>query len=476
MTAGRGNAARNLIIGPLLFGLMHVIPAESLEPAARSAFGLLLWMAWWWVTQPVHLAVTGLLPIVVAAVFPMVPVRELLPAYASVLIILLLGANILATVWTRWGLDRRIALASLLTLGANRNRQIVAWFCIAMVLSTVLPNTVVAAAMMPIVVAMLAFIGIEDLGSSRFGTALGLAVAWGASVGGAATPLGGAPNLLTVGFIEESVIDGEFLFWTWVTRLLPLTVAVMAVALLFIRRAFRPEAADRAVGRSYFAGELSKLGRMSVPERWGLALFGTAILLAFTRQLYATWLPEFHPAFAFLTLGLMAFVIRHKGEPLLRWEYAQKHMIWGLFYLFAGGAALGSILADTGAAAWIATRLAPAASGGGFGAVAIFSLLTIVLTQVTSNTAAIAVTVPITITTFQSLGMNPIPFVYIVAVAGNCGFMLPSSSGGPAIAAGYGVNVKTMFGKGLILTGLMWVTVMTVGYLLATYWPGFGVA
>ena len=54
--------------------------------------------------------------------------------------------------------------------------------------------------------------------------------------------------------------------------------------------------------------------------------------------------------------------------------------------------------------------------------------------------------------------------------------MLPSSSGGSAIAAGYGVNVKTMLGKGLILTGFLWVTVTVVGYLLATYWPGFGVA
>lgn len=44
----------------------------------------------------------------------------------------------------------------------------------------------------------------------------------------------------------------------------------------------------------------------------------------------------------------------------------------------------------------------------------------------------------------QGLGLNPIPFVYIVAVAGNYGLMRPSSSGGPAIAAGYGVNLKPM--------------------------------
>ena len=45
-------------------------------------------------------------------------------------------------------------------------------------------------------------------------------------------------------------------------------------------------------------------------------------------------------------------------------------------------------------------------------------------------------------------GMNPIPFVYIVTMAANYGLMLPSSSAGPAIAAGYGVNLWTMISDG----------------------------
>ena len=109
-------------------------------------------------------------------------------------------------------------------------------------------------------------------------------------------------------------------------------------------------------------------------------------------------------------------------------------------------------------------------------AVVVFSFLTVVLTQITSNTAAVAIVVPITISTFESLALNPLPFVYIVAVAGNCGFMLPSSAGGPAVAAGYGVDLKTMFAWGLWLTGLVLVVIIAAGYLLATYWPGFGVA
>jgi sodium-dependent dicarboxylate transporter 2/3/5 len=442
----------------------------------RASIGLLVWMSWWWIAQPVHLAVTALLPLVVTAVFDFLPVATLLPAYAEQLVFLLLGANILAVLWQRWGLDRRIALVSLLGIGTGTRQQILMWFAVATVLSSVLPNAVVAASMMPIVIAMLRFIGIEDVGKSTFGSALLIAVAWGTSVGGSGTPLGGAPNLLTVQFLEQRLIDHEFLFTTWLTRLLPLTILIFCASLVFMRFAFEPEM-DRVEGsRTHFAAELRGLGRMSVPERWGFALFGAALLLSFTRQFYAAALPGLTPALTFLAFGTLSFAIRYRGEALLEWEYAQARIVWGLIYLFAGGSALGQILSETGTARFIADRLVPFAGGGDLLAVIVFSFLTILITQVTSNTAAIAIVVPITITTFERLGLNPIPFVYLVACAGNYGIMLPSSSAGPAIAAGYGVNLKTMAASGLWLTLWIWILLVAVGYLLIRFWPGFGVA
>jgi di/tricarboxylate transporter len=87
----------------------------------------------------------------------------------------------------------------------------------------------------------------------------------------------------------------------------------------------------------------------------------------------------------------LCFAIRHNGEPLVTWEYAQKHMAWGLFYLFAGGAALGEILSQTGTAQLVADMLMPFAGAGGLRAVVVFSLMTIVITQITNNTAAAAI-------------------------------------------------------------------------------------
>ena len=466
----------HILGGPLVFLLLLVVPAASIPYPIRASLGLLLWMSWWWIFEPVNLAVTGFLPLVVLAIFNFLPVGRILPSYSEELIFLLLGANILSTVWLRWGLDRRIALVSLIGMGTGTRRQIIAWFGIATLLSAFLPNTVVAAAMIPIVLAMLRFIGIQDIGKSAFGSALLIAIAWGTSVGGFWTPLGGAPNLLTIKLLQQTVISHEFLFMTWVTRLLPFTIAIALVSFLFMKVAFNPELEHVEGTRDYFTRELRALGKLTVPEKWGLLFFLAATIMAFTRQFYSSLLPGLNPAYAFLTFALLCFVIRHKGEPLLKWDFAQSHMAWGLFYLFAGGTALGEILSQTGAAKFIADALVPFAGGGGLRAVLVFSLMTMAITQITNNTAAIAIMVPITIGTFQSAGVNPIPFVYIVAVAGNCGFMLPSSAGGPAVAAGYGVNLKTMFSKGLWLSALLWAVIALVGYLLATYWPGFGVA
>ena len=459
-----------------MFLLLSVVPFGGATYPVRASLGLLVWMSWWWLASPVHLAVTGFLPVVASALFGIVPVGTILPVYAEQLVFLLIGANTLATLWRRWGLDRRVALFSLLAIGTDPRLQIVAWFLVAALLSTVLPNAVVAAAMMPVVIAMLRFIGIERMKSSAFASGLLIAIAWGTSVGGVATPLGGAHNLLAVELLERTLLKHEFLFSTWVTRMLPITVLTIGASMAFMWFAFRPELQRIEGSRAYFSQELRTLGPMSTPERWGLALFAAAALLAFTRQFYQHLLPGLTPAFVFVTLAIVAFLIRHEGTPLLEWEFAERHMVWGLIYLFAGGSALGQILSDSGAAKFIAERLTPLAGTGPFVAIAVFSILSIVITQVTSNTATVAIMVPITVSTFMGLGRNPVPYVYIVAAAANFGLMLPSSSAGPAIAAGYDVDLRAMFWRGLWLTLLLWGLVLGAGYVLTSAWPGFSLA
>jgi sodium-dependent dicarboxylate transporter 2/3/5 len=468
--------AFHALAGPLSFAAILAIPIGSMTYPIRCSFGLLVWMAWWWIARPVNLAVTGLLPLAVVAVFNFVPMSEVLPSFADELIILLVAASILSAVWHRWGLDRRIALVSLVGVGTSVTRQILVWYLISAGLSAFLPRAVVAATMIPIVIAMLRYIGVEDLWNSRFGTALVLAIAWGSNVGGFLTPLGGAPNLLAMKFVQDQVTHHEFLFVTWVTRNLPLTIAVVGAMFVYLWLNSNGELAEVSGSRTYFKSELKTLGAMAPQEKWGLLLFIAASFLAFTRQFYASLVPDLSPSFSFLLFAIACFMIRCRKQPLMTWEYAQSHLMWGLFYVFAGGTALGTILNKTGTAKYIADSVVPFAGGGGFAAVLIFTTVTMAIAQIISNVAAVAIITPVAISVFKSLGMNPIPFIYIIAAAGHCGFMLPSSAGSSAIAAGYGVNLKTMFVKGFWAAVIAIIVIAIGAYLLMTFWPGFGMA
>jgi sodium-dependent dicarboxylate transporter 2/3/5 len=261
-----------------------------------------------------------------------------------------------------------------------------------------------------------------------------------------------------------------------VTRLTPLTLAVVSAVLVYLVATLKSEVAEAPRSRLYFLQELRGLGPMVSAERWALMLFVVATVLAFSREGYARVLPSFTPAYAFLSLGLAAFAVRVKGEPLLTWEFAQGQMMWGLFYVFAGGNALGAVLNKTGTAEFLAGRIIPYAALGPLIALIVFTAVTIAVAQIISNVATVAIMVPIAISVFQGLGTNPIPYIYVIIAASHCGFMLPSSAGSSAVAAGYGINLRSMFVRGFGAALLCLLVIVVVGWLSMLSWPGFATA
>ena len=54
--------------------------------------------------------------------------------------------------------------------------------------------------------------------------------------------------------------------------------------------------------------------------------------------------------------------------------------------------------------------------------------------------------------------------------------MLPSSAGRSAVAAGYGINLRTMFIRGFVAALVCLVVIVVVGWLSMLTWPGFATA
>ena len=462
----------HLLIGPLLF-LVCVLAlpgAVFSRLESRAAIGSVAWMAYWWITAPVDFAVTALLPIALNAVFQMASMSAVIANYASETILLLLGASILTVSWEETGLDRRIAAKFLSLVGSRLRHQVAFWFLLCAALSAVLPNAVVCAAVTPIAVSMLRYAGEEDIAHSRKGSLLLLTIAYATGVGGLASPLGGAMNLVTVEYLEQ-VTGKEYMYASWVVRFLPV-MAVLVLSNIAMLMLGCKKADELGGSKEYFVRQYREMPRMSRKEKWSLGLFLAATVLSFTRQLYQAYLPGMKPAYVFILCAIVSFLInREDGSRLMMWKSAQKKIGWELMYVFAGGLAAGTLINESGAAAEIGDLVARSNLGGCLGTVFAIILLTVLLSDVTSNTATAAVAMPIVISIIQGIGENPVPYIYIASIGVNLSYMLPTSI--RAIPVGYGLEPRYMFRKGVPITIVVILLMTALSYLLMTCWPLF---
>ena len=427
-------------------------------------------MAFWWVTSPIDYAVTAFLPIAVNAVLSMVNMSAVISNYASETILLLLGASILVVSWEITGLDKRIAVKCLAMVGGKLSSQILFWYLLSAALSAVLPNAVVCATITPIAVSMLKFIGEEDIASSKNGSLILLTIAYGTGVGGLASPLGGAMNLVAVDYLQQ-VTGREYMYSAWVIRFMPLMIVLVISNVLYLVRHCKKDE-TLAGSREYFASLSREMQPMTREEKWSLALFVFATAMSFCRQFYQNALPGLKPAYVFMICAIIAFTVRKAdGSRLMRWKNVQGKIIWDLIFIFAGGLAAGTLINGSGCAADIGALVSGANLNGGFVTVLVIVALTIILSDVTSNTATAAVALPIVISIAEAIGENPVSYIYIATIGVNLSYMLPTSI--RAIPVGYGLQPKYMLKEGVPLTIIVLILMSTMAYIMLRFWPMF---
>lgn len=462
----------NLFIGPLLLVLcMNLLPASVFAtPESRAAIGTVAWMAYWWVVAPVDYAVTAFLPIVVNAFLRMTDMNAVIANYASETILLLLGSSILAASWEITGLDKRIAAMFLTMIGSNLRHQIIFWFLLSATLSAVLPNAVVCATITPIAVSMLNYIGEGDIRNSKVGSKLLLTIVYAAGMGGLASPLGGAMNLVTVQYLEE-VTGQEYLYISWFIRFLPVMVVLTVSNILFLLRDVKKDS-ELGGSKEYFDQNFRNMPPMRFEEICSLGLFLLATVLSFTRQFYQNLLPGLKPAYVFITCAMLAFCVANQdGTRLVIWKKVQTKIVWEMIYIFAGGLACGTLVNQSGAAKYIGEAVASMNLSNSFLLVAVIITMTLLLSDVTSNTATAAIAMPLVISIVTGIGKNPIPFIYTASIGVNLSYMFPTSI--RAIPVGYGLTPKYMLKEGWKMTVMVLVLMTVCAWLMIVWWPAF---
>lgn len=460
----------HIIVGPVTFGLCILLLQSVFSFKAAVAAGLTIWMGLWWILRPVDIAVTSLLPICVNAVFNLVPAAHVISQYFSEIVVLLLGSDLVSLTWTNTGLEKRLAIKALCCIGPSMKQQIIVWMIASTALSAILPNVVVAMIMCPIAVSMLKFVGEEDIAQSKVAVPILLAIAWGSGIGGFGSPIGGAANLTAISYLER-ITGHEFMYVDWMYRFIPI-LALVTVLNIVILLTIKLPIKKLADTKEYFDNLNKSFPKMGKGETISLVLFFTAVILAFARPLFAQALPAMRPAYVFFIAGMLTFVLKDENNKvLLTWKQAEKELMWGMFFLFAGGLALGRLVMETGATQRLAELITVLPLSGGVETISIFVMFSTFLTEISSNTAAASIAIPVVESIAKQMALNPIPYILITIVAVNCAYLLPVST--RAIPVSYGLNPGDLFKYGLSLTIVNIILTTIVGYFVLQYVPIF---
>lgn len=464
-------------LGPLLFFAALALPAPGglAEPAWHVA-GLAAWMATWWLTGAIPLEATALLPIPVLSLTGVASVGEVTRSYADPIIFLFLGGFLLAATLERWDLHTRFALGTVRQVGTDAPRVVLAFMLASAFASMWISNTATTVMMLPIAMAVA---GGRTDGRGGFATALMLAVAYGASIGGVATLIGTPPNAILAGAASD-LLGREIGFGSWMGIGLSISIPMLAICWLLLIRLFRVRgpvqglraAMDRVEGR---------LPPIAGGERFVLAVFALTAAAWIVREpktLGAIHLPGLSdlvpgisdPAIAMIAaLALFAVPLpRARFRTALDWPTASR-IPWGILLLFGGGLALAGAFQSSGLTAWIGGTLETLQGVSVWAIVGATALVFVLLTELTSNTATAALGMPLMVGVSQGLGVEALPLMAAAALAASMAFMLPVATPPNAIVFGSGTVTPGQMaraGAGLNVASVVIITMLVNFWLV----------
>uniref|UniRef100_A0A8D2D208 Solute carrier family 13 member 5 n=1 Tax=Sciurus vulgaris TaxID=55149 RepID=A0A8D2D208_SCIVU len=320
-----------LFLTPLL-----LLPLIILMPAkfVRCAYVILL-MAIYWCTDVIPVAVTSLLPVLLFPLLQILDSKQVCVQYMKDTNMLFLGSLIVAVAVERWNLHKRIALRTLLWIGAKPARLMLGFMSVTAFLSMWISNTATTAMMVPIVEAML-----QQMEATRIATktslealelvdkgkaselpgnqgifegsamekqedqyrksmckAMNLCVCYAASIGGTATLTGTGPNVVLLGQMQELFPGSKDLlnFASWFgfafpNMLIMLLLSWLWLQCIYMRFSFKNscscgvEKNKEKAAYKVLREEYQKLGPFSFAETNVMICFLLLIILWFSRD------------------------------------------------------------------------------------------------------------------------------------------------------------------------------------------------
>jgi sodium-dependent dicarboxylate transporter 2/3/5 len=466
----RGRRTVGIFAGPLVFVLVTLSPFATLSLQAHRLAAIVALVVTWWVTEAIPIPATALIGAALLVATGVTTAQSAFAPFASPTIYLFVGSFILAEGLAVHGLDQRLAirLLSVPWVGGSALRVRFAFGALAAVISMWMSNTATTAMLLPVALGLLGGHAAGGRTSSASARGLLLTLAYSASIGGVGTPVGTPPNLIAIGMLERLAhVDVDFFRWMVVG--VPITVGMYA-ALTVLTGWLYPAGHEMATRTgTAVAAAKETLPAWTRAQTNCVIAFGLAVALWVTPGVIAIaqgTTSDFYKlvsgrldegAVALLAAGLLFVLPVNWGqrEFTLHWGHAAR-IDWGTIILFGGGLSLGQQMFETGLASHIGRGLVEASGATTLWSItAVMTVVAVLTTEVTSNTAATNMLVPVALAIASATGVSPVPPAMGVAFGASLAYMLPISTPPNAIVYGTGmVPITAMVKCGLLLDAL----------------------
>ena len=290
-----------------------------------------------------------------------------------------------------------------------------------------------------------------------------------------------------LGFLDElchiNIGFFQWMIWGFVAMVIYFIIAYIVLSKMF------PADVKRIEGAHEFVEERRKaLGKWTLAQKNTMVGFAIAVTLWITpgilSMIYGSSSPVvksynhlFPEAIAAMVGALVLFVLpggkneKGKPRPVITWKQAVDGIEWGTLLLFGGGLAMGGMMYSLGLSQWVGDNIVGWMGGepSQLLLVAVFCVVSLLMSELTSHTAATNMVGPLAIGAAVAAGYNPVPVAVGVALSASLGFMLPVSTPPNAIvyASGY-VPITKMIKTGVVIDfiGIAFVTIPIVLYLV----------
>jgi sodium-dependent dicarboxylate transporter 2/3/5 len=475
-----------LLLAPVAFIGLLFIPMHHLKPEAHRLAAIMGAVCILWITEAMPMPVTALIGAALCIVMRVAGAKEVFAPFADPLMFLFIGSFILARAVFLHGLDRRFAFAvlSLKGVGARPGRILFAFGAVTAFMSAWIANTAVTAMMFTIGMSIIAYLFEQEKHGGpridrRYATGLMLMTTFAASIGGLATPIGTAPNVIGLSYIRDS-LHIEFPFLKWTVIGVPVVVVLYLWLSAYLNYFCKAGVTEIEGSHAMLERERARLGAWSVSEISTAIAFGLTVVLWVAPGLLAfiageksasyAWARDVMPEGVAAIVGaiLLFFLPGDRNGRAIDWNEAVK-IDWGVVLLYGGGFALGVLSFKTGLAEAVGrglTGLLPV-QGNSFAMLCAATIIAALVSETTSNTASANMVVPVVIALSQSAHVDPFAPALGATFGASLGFMLPVSTPCNAIVYGSGlIPIGKMIKYGVLLDVIGVIVIVTLVSLL----------